>query len=222
VNQPLEWTVETDDGVRLFGARWPASRPDAPVVLALHGITANRLAFLPLVDAFSGDVELFAYDARGRGRSDKPAEPERYGHGRHAADAAEVLRALTTGPTVIVGQSMGAWDSLLLAARDPELVHALVLGDGGYFTDLPDGVTPEAYVEGAMGAGWRQRMAVTLPSRSAALDIFRAMPPFADIWDDNLAAMLDEGLEDRPDGSVGPRCSVVGGIRLDRLLPALR
>ncbi len=47
--------------------------------------------------------------------------------GRWAADAAAVLDALTTGPQVLVGSSMGGWIALLLAARlRPQRVAALI------------------------------------------------------------------------------------------------
>jgi pimeloyl-ACP methyl ester carboxylesterase len=202
--------VQTDDGVQLVGERWSADSPNAPVVLALHGITANRLAFLPLIDALSGEVDVLAYDARGRGLSDKPAEAASYGHRRHGEDAACVLRELADGPVTVVGQSMGAWDGLQLAAHHPELVRSLVLGDGGYFADLPPGTEAAEYVGSVMGAGWLERLQMTLPSRDFAMTAFQSLPPFKDLWDDNLAAMLAEGLEDHPSGAVGLRCSVPG------------
>jgi pimeloyl-ACP methyl ester carboxylesterase len=198
--------VHADDGVRLTVSTWPGDSPDAPVVLALHGITANRLAFLPLIDALDGAATVIAFDARGRGRSDKPADEDSYGMRRHADDAACVARALGVGPVVVVGQSMGGWISTQLAAHYPDLVRAAVLGDGGYFRDLPSGCTPIAYVNSVMGEGWVQRLEAVLPSREMAMSIFKSAPPFRDLWDASLEAMLGESLEDLPDGSVRGRC----------------
>ena len=42
-------------------------------------------------------------------------------------DAEVVISDLTSRPNILVGSSMGGWISLLLALRQPELVHALVL-----------------------------------------------------------------------------------------------
>ncbi|HET7530384.1 MAG TPA: alpha/beta hydrolase [Mycobacteriales bacterium] len=206
------WDVVTDDGVRLEVETWPARRPDAPLVLGIHGIAANRRAFLPLIAALDGDVEFVAFDCRGRGGSDKPADPARYGHGRHALDAACVLAAAGRRADALMGQSMGAWNGLLLAADRPDLVGALVLGDGGYFTDLPDGVEPAAYVESVMGAGWSQRLAMVVPSREMLVTALRSAPPYRDLWGPDLEAMFDHGLETLPDGSVRNRCSVEGVV----------
>ena len=205
-----EWTVMADDGVRLHVQSWPAATADAPLVLGLHGITANRLAFLPLLDELAGEVEFVAYDARGRGRSDKPTDPRAYGHARHAADAACVVEALGRRADVVMGQSMGAWDGLILAARRPDLVGALVLGDGGYFQDLPDGVAPAEFVDVTMGRGWLERMQLTVPSKDMLFSALKMVPPFRDTWGPALEAMFTAGLETAADGSVRNICSPVG------------
>ena len=201
-----QWTVTTDDGVELFVESWPAERPDAPVVLGLHGLSANRLGFLPLVDELGGEVEFVAYDARGRGRSGKPADVTRYGHRRHAQDASNVLAALGRRADVLVGQSMGAWDGLLLAAHHPEQVGAVVLADGGWFEDLPADVDPVDFVDATMGRGWYDRMTAVLPSRELVLSMLPTMPPYKDIWGPAAEAMLLEGLEELPDGTVRNSC----------------
>ena len=205
-----EWTVTAEDGVRLHVQTWPASVADAPLVLGLHGITANRLAFLPLLEELAGEVEFVSYDARGRGRSDKPADASAYGHARHAADAACVLTAIGRRADVVMGQSMGAWDGLLLAARHPELVGALVLGDGGYFRDLPADVEAADFVDVTMGRGWLDRMQLAVPSKEMLFTALKAVPPFRDTWGPALEAMFTAGLETLPDGSVRNGCSPIG------------
>ncbi len=200
--------VTTDDGVRLQGERWPG-RDGAPAVLGLHGITANRKGFLSVVEAFDGDVDFVSFDARGRGLSDKPADPAAYGHRRNGADAAAVLTALGLSDVVVLGQSMGTWVGEQLAAHHPSLVRALVLCDGGYFTDLPPGKDPAEAVKGIMGPAWLDRLRTTVPSRDLLFGAFRALPAFDGWWSPLFEEFLDAGLVD-VEGGVRARCSDVG------------
>jgi pimeloyl-ACP methyl ester carboxylesterase len=67
---------------------------------------------------------LLRFDYSGHGESDG-----RFGDGtigQWADDAIAVLDALTEGPQVLVGSSMGGWIALLLARARPERVAALV------------------------------------------------------------------------------------------------
>jgi pimeloyl-ACP methyl ester carboxylesterase len=104
---------------------------------------------------------------------------------------------------------MGAWDGLLLAAHHPDAVRALVLADGGYFQDLPADVEPAEFVDVTMGRGWYDRLQMVFPSRDAVLGLLQTVPPYRDMWSPHLEAMLDEGLEQLPDGRVRNRCSPV-------------
>lgn len=64
------------------------------------------------------------FDYSGHGQSSGAFEEG--GIGDWLADAAAVLEALTEGPQVLVGSSMGGWIALLLARAMPERVAALV------------------------------------------------------------------------------------------------
>ena len=66
----------------------PGAEPDAPLVLALHGITGNHLAWAPLHRRVPGHT-ILAPDLRGRGLSSELPGP--FGIARHADDAAAVL-----------------------------------------------------------------------------------------------------------------------------------
>jgi len=41
-------------------------------IVALHGLTANAFCFQAIADDLARDHQLYAYDLRGRGDSDKP------------------------------------------------------------------------------------------------------------------------------------------------------
>lgn len=64
------------------------------------------------------------FDYSGHGQSSGDFEDG--GIGDWLADATAALDALTTGPQVLVGSSMGGWIGLLLARARPERVAALV------------------------------------------------------------------------------------------------
>jgi pimeloyl-ACP methyl ester carboxylesterase len=201
--------VTTDDGVRLAVERWPARRPGAPVVLGLHGITATRIGMVAVAKAFEGDAEFVSFDCRGRGLSDKPADPAAYGMRRHAEDAARVLESLGVSDVVVVGQSMGAWVGEQLAAHHPSLVRGLVFGDGGFFTGLAPGETAADRIASIMGPQWLDRLRLTFPSRDVVLGAFRGLPAFADWWNTDVEDLLNEGLVD-VEGGVRSRCSDLG------------
>ncbi|MFC9124317.1 alpha/beta fold hydrolase, partial [Streptomyces sp. NPDC057067] len=63
-------------GGELAALRWPASAPDAPVVVALHGITANALSWAAVARLLAGRATLVAPDLRGRARPAGRARPD--------------------------------------------------------------------------------------------------------------------------------------------------
>lgn len=128
------FTVEVDTGTLAVHDLTPGTtRPDVPVVLALHGITANGLAWQTLADELVrrhgvGAVRVLAPDLRGRAASREVPGP--YGIGSHAADTLAIASAFGGHP-VLVGHSMGAFVAASAAAKDSDRYGGLVLVDGG-------------------------------------------------------------------------------------------
>lgn len=104
-------------GGRLAVSRWPAHDPGVPVVLALHGITADGLSWARVAHHLVGRVTLVAPDLRGRGGSGGLPGP--YGNAAHADDMAAVVDALGVGRVVLTGHSTGAFAAALTAVRHP-------------------------------------------------------------------------------------------------------
>lgn len=99
-----------------------------PVLLLLHGFTGTARGHLgALIDHFSTAYRVIAPDLRGYGGSRPPIRdfPKDF-YQRDADDVAALLRAIGCGPVVVLGFSDGAESALLLAARHPELVRAVV------------------------------------------------------------------------------------------------
>ncbi|HLZ62903.1 MAG TPA: alpha/beta hydrolase [Ktedonosporobacter sp.] len=110
----------------LHSVQW--GKQGSPIV-CLHGLTANAFCFQALADDLASDHRVFAYDLRGRGDSEKPAQG--YNVPLHAADLANFLDAAGLERPVVIGHSLGALIALYFAAHYPERLSKLVLIDAG-------------------------------------------------------------------------------------------
>jgi pimeloyl-ACP methyl ester carboxylesterase len=116
-------------GGSLAAFRFGAPDPDATLVLAAHGITANSRSWLPVARALDGRAQLIAPDLRGRGESRSLPEP--FGMAAHAADLVAVLDHVGAERAVLAGHSMGAYVAARVGADHPNRLEAAVLVDGG-------------------------------------------------------------------------------------------
>ncbi|MDT0265674.1 alpha/beta hydrolase [Streptomyces sp. DSM 44915] len=137
--------------------------PGLPVLVALHGTFGRGAVFERLARDLAGLVRLVAPDQRGHGWS----EPVSDGYGRAAfvADAAALVRALDAGPVVLLGHSLGGITAYQLAARQPELVSALIVEDVGPVMRSPEVAHPTLDVR-----GWPR----SAPTRAELGDLIRA------------------------------------------------
>jgi lipase len=162
----------------------------APTVLAVHGITANHLTW-PLVARHLPGIRLIAPDLRGRGRSNNLPGP--WGMPQHADDLSAVLDHLGVDRAVVLGHSMGAFASLVLANRHPDRVSALVLVDGGLPLPAPAGVSDEELMRATLGPA-AERLSMTFASRSQYREFWRRHPAFAHDWSPLVEDYLDYDL----------------------------
>ena len=72
---------------------------------------------------------MIAMDLRGRGLSDKP--PTGYSIGNHCKDILALMNDQNLKRPVLMGHSLGAFISLVFAARYPKKIDRLILVDGG-------------------------------------------------------------------------------------------
>jgi pimeloyl-ACP methyl ester carboxylesterase len=152
-------------------------------ILAVHGITASGMSFRTVARHLPPDWSLVAVDLRGRGGS--AGLPGPYGMDRHAADLAVVAEHLGP-PTVLIGQSMGAYAALRAMATRPELYERLVLVDGGLPLPVPPGVDPDVFLEASVGPAIA-RLHQTYPSERDYLALFQNHPALAAEWNEDLA-----------------------------------
>lgn len=112
------------NGIRLHYTRTGGTKP--PLVLA-HGVTDDGLCWTPVADSLATDYDVVMVDARGHGRSDAPEHG--YDPTTQAADLAGAIAGLGLHRPVILGHSMGAVTTLVLAGTHPEVPAAILLED---------------------------------------------------------------------------------------------
>lgn len=163
---------------------------DGPAVLLVHGVTASHLTW-PLIASLLPDVHVIAPDLRGRGRSNELPGP--WGMPQHADDLAAVLDSLSVDSAVVVGHSMGAFASLVLANRHPRKVESLVLVDGGLPLPTPAGFSDDEATMAILGPA-AERLSMTFESRETYRDFWKRHPAFADDWNPLIESYLDYDL----------------------------
>ncbi|MEU8505122.1 alpha/beta hydrolase [Streptomyces brevispora] len=178
-------------GGELAAVRWPAADPDAPVVVALHGITANALSWGPVARLLAGRVTLIAPDLRGRAGSSGLPGP--YGIAGHTDDIAALTEALGLDRVVLAGHSMGAFVAALAAVRHPDRFGPLLLVDGGIGFPAPTHLSPDELMTAVIGPAM-DRLSMTFADRAAYRAFWQAHPAFAGAWSDEVDAYIQRDL----------------------------
>jgi len=181
------------DGVDIFLAVWEGRGKN---LLAVHGLTANCRCWNPIAGALTPRHRLSAMDLRGRGRSDKPASG--YSIDIHAGDILALLDHLGMKEVVLLGHSLGAFISLVFAARNPSRVSRLVLVDGGGKLSAEQTARVFAGIKTSL-----ERLGKTFPSFEAYVGILRKAP-FLQPWSEALENYFRYEVEEVPAG-VRPR-----------------
>ena len=98
-------------------------------ILCVHGLTANCRCWDHLASSLVPQHKVLAMDLRGRGLSDSP--PSGYSVENHCRDIAALMDDQGLERPVLMGHSLGAFISLVFAAKHPHRVDRLILVDGG-------------------------------------------------------------------------------------------
>jgi pimeloyl-ACP methyl ester carboxylesterase len=211
--EPEQLTVPVHGG-ELSVLRWPADDDDAPLVVLVHGITANAMAWARVGGTLGGEFEVVAPDLRGRAGS--AGLPGPYGIERHAEDITALLDRLGGDGrrTVLVGHSMGAFVATMATdgvARGR--IDGLVLVDGGLGLAVPPGQDIDTILSITLGPSV-ERLGRTFPDL-AAVRTFWSEHPAVGPWVDvpSVAAYLARDLVP-VDGGLRSAC-VPEAVRTD-------
>jgi pimeloyl-ACP methyl ester carboxylesterase/predicted glycosyltransferase len=79
---------------------------------------------------FSERFRCIAFDARGNGKSDRPAEADAYSLDEQIGDILAVMDATATNKAILAGLSLGGFFASIIAAHYPERVKALIVAGG--------------------------------------------------------------------------------------------
>lgn len=150
---------------------------DAPVVLAVHGITANGLSWRRVADEVdrrhgAGAVRFLAPDLRGRGDSRGAAGP--FGLAAHVEDLVSIAGVFGADP-LLVGHSMGAFVSALALATHPDRFTGAVLVDGGLAFPTPPDLDIDATLQAVIGPAM-DRLRMTFADPAAYLSFWEDHP----------------------------------------------
>ncbi|WP_323098586.1 alpha/beta fold hydrolase [Intrasporangium sp. YIM S08009] len=195
--------------------------PEGPVVLAVHGITANGLSWRRVADEMArrhgpGAVRFLAPDLRGRG--DSRTAPGPYGLAAHVDDLVQTASVFGAAP-VLVGHSMGAFIGALAVARHPERFAGAVLVDGGLAFPVDASVDIDAALQAVIGPAM-DRLRMRFDGPGEYLDFWKKHPALGPVLDgpggDAARAYIEHDLVEDPDapGSWHSTC-VLDAVRAD-------
>jgi len=116
------------NGIRLAYRHWPGpSNLEHPPVVLLHGVLQTGEGMRHLAEQLALDREVLVPDLRGRGDSDRPDGG--YDPPTMSDDVAGLIDRLGIERPALIGRLHGGLVAYHLAARHPELVCGVVLGD---------------------------------------------------------------------------------------------
>ncbi len=173
---------------------------EGPDVLVAHATGFCAGAYRPLAAALAGQHHVWALDVRAHGETARPADGDLRWDGM-ADDVLAVTDAIGAGPLFAFGHSMGGASLLAAELRRPGsfraayLFEPIIVPEG---FDRPDG--------NPMAAAARRRRP-SFGSRTDALARYASRPPLGVFRADALAAYVEHGFGDEPDGTVTLRCA---------------
>jgi pimeloyl-ACP methyl ester carboxylesterase len=182
------------NGLRLH---YLASGTSERTLVLVPGLTANAHSFDGLLAAgLDRELRVLAFDARGRGLSDKPDAG--YTMTDHAADLLGALDELGLERVCLGGHSFGGLLTYYIAANHPERVERAVI------IDAPAEVDPAILEQIAPSLARLER---TFASWHEYDELIRSFPYWHGFeWNDEIQASYRADAEQLPDGTVRPRC----------------
>ncbi len=209
---PAPVVVERD-GLRIAALDWGGAG-EPLVLLHPNGFCAGL--FDPLARRLTDRFRPIAVDLRGHGGTETPTEvPEGFAFDRMAADVGAVLDRLDVAECVALGESLGGGVAAMLDALRPGSIRRLLLCEAIAFDPAVHAADrPRAPGGGDAADGRRNFMADSARRRRAVWSdratvraSYGSRPPLDALAPEALAAYVQWGFVDRPDGQVELACA---------------
>lgn len=128
-----EFFTTSQDGLKLFSRRLGPESGKRPPVLCLPGIARTTADFDDLAEHLTagGDRAVWAFDYRGRGRSDYDPTWTNYDLRVELSDILDQMTALGISEAIFVGTSRGGLLTMLVGMMRPAALRGAVLNDIG-------------------------------------------------------------------------------------------
>ncbi|MBH42744.1 MAG: hypothetical protein CL787_04405 [Chloroflexi bacterium] len=117
----------TINGVNLRYVDWGSDGKTA--MICLHGHTSQSGIFREFAETMSDYYHVYTFDQRGHGGSEWARDG--YDRERFVEDLGEIINELGLEKVILVGHSMGGWNSVLYTPKNQEVVEKIILVDIG-------------------------------------------------------------------------------------------
>ncbi|HEY9908288.1 MAG TPA: alpha/beta fold hydrolase [Thermosynechococcaceae cyanobacterium] len=133
-------------GQSIYYVKVGERRDDRPPILLVHGFGASTDHWRKNLAGLQQDFEVWAIDLLGFGRSSKP--DWNYSGDLWRDQLHDFIQEAIGQPAVVVGNSLGGYTCLCVAAQRPQAVAGLVLlNSAGPFTDIQGTTKPDPFRE---------------------------------------------------------------------------
>jgi len=173
---------------------------DGEPFLICHATGFCALAYTPMAARLLRRHHVWAIDFRGHGDTPAPANG-RFDWNGMADDLQAVIKEIADGPLPIFGHSMGGAVAVMAEQRAPGSLKTAYLYEP---------IIVPASGEMPLGANPMSQIALhrrpSFPSKADALMRYASRPPLNGLQAAALAAYVEHGFADEPDGTVSLKC----------------
>ena len=189
---PLSEKIIDSNGLSIRCMVW--GEPDAPPVLALHGLASSANWYDLIAPDLARDFKVIAPDQRGHGKTTQATEG--YDWKTLAIDMVQLLDVLDISTIGVLGHSWGATVAAGLAYLHPERISSLTMIDGGFgrigSSEISDWETVKQNTFPRDVSGTRSELLCRMSEQLACCwnaDIERIVQTM--VWEDDCGQMHD-------------------------------